>query len=89
MVKKSKTLCNGCYNDFYNNAIPKGCWNYDSAKVVKKCFIHLSMVPPWSVKPEVTLDCCRRQRYVSVDPDHPQVTKDKTHKQKYDGRNYE
>lgn len=56
--------------------------------MVKKCFVHLSMVPPWKVAPEVVLSCFHRQSHVAVDPDHPQITNNKDHVQEHDGNTY-
>lgn len=89
-MTKSKELCRGCYNDYYNHGGggAEGCWSFASAEVCKRAFIHLSMVPPWAVKPVTTLSCYRKEKHVAVKPDHPQLTADKSHRQKYDGGTY-
>ena len=90
MAVKTKALCSGCYNDFYNHGGggADGCWSYDSAEVCKKAFIHLSAMPPWVVKPQTTLTCYKKSKHIAVDPDHPQLTSDKDHKQEHDGGSY-
>lgn len=38
-ICKSKELCSGCHNDFYNGHNSQGvkeCWNYKTAKVVTR-----------------------------------------------------
>lgn len=35
-LKKSKYLCNGCGEDWYNQNKVGGCWSYERAKVVLK-----------------------------------------------------
>ena len=35
-VPKSKGLCAGCREDWYNSNMPDGCWHYKSAKVVRR-----------------------------------------------------
>lgn len=89
-MPKSKQMCQGCYNDFYNHGGggSKECWSYESAEVCERAFIHLSMVPPWKVKPETTLTCYRREKHVAVTPDHPQLTSDENHVQEHDGGTY-
>lgn len=77
-MPKSKDLCRGCYNDFYNhrqNFTQYGCWSYDDAKVVKRHFVHLDDVPPWHAPSETTLNCHRRQRFVAIEPKHSQLAK--------------
>jgi hypothetical protein len=64
--EKSKELCSGCYDDFYNQR--GGCWSYDGAKVCLKKFVHIDQRPPWKNAPEWTLSCHRRQRFVAVGP---------------------
>jgi hypothetical protein len=45
--KKSKSLCTGCRNDYYNNE-KDGCWKYSTAKVTIQAIPHsLSQRPPW------------------------------------------
>jgi hypothetical protein len=34
--KKSKALCRGCREDYYNGQGAPECWSYKSAKVVKR-----------------------------------------------------
>jgi len=86
MSDKTKAMCRGCREDYYNGQ--GGCWCYDSARVCRRAFVHLSMIPPWAVEPETTLTCHRRPQHVAIRPDHPQLTRDSTHAQKYDGGSY-
>ena len=50
--KKSKSLCSGCYNTFYDDKYKdKGCYGYKLAKVVLESYpFHLNHVPPWHVR---------------------------------------
>ena len=44
-IKKDKTYCAGCYNNFYNGNNPynvKECWNFKSAKVCTRYRIGVS-----------------------------------------------
>lgn len=65
--KKSKALCSGCMNDYYNSKYHdknpfggKGCMSYKTAKVVLKSYPNsLNDRPPWRV--EWQLDCFYRR----------------------------
>jgi len=85
---KTKDLCRGCRDDYYNAAQEGGCWCFAGAGVVEKCFVHLSMVPPWRVDPEATLSCHQRKSYVAVGPEHTNITRNEDHQQQYDGGSY-
>lgn len=49
IVTKSKNLCTGCYHNDYNYGLggDKGCWSFDSAKVVKRLAIDVTRCPPY------------------------------------------
>ena len=71
MIKREKRrkYCSGCTENFYNGNNPLGideCWCLEDAKIVTKKFVHVDMRPPWNVKPEKTLSCHHRRRYVAV-----------------------
>lgn len=89
-MRKSKTMCHGCRNDVYNAGLggASECWSFKSAEVCKRAFVHVSMVPPWGVTPVTTLTCHRKEKHVAIEPGHPQLTKNKSHVQQYDGGNY-
>jgi hypothetical protein len=36
VIPKSKALCGGCRDDYYNGCGAKECWSYKSARVVKR-----------------------------------------------------
>lgn len=85
----TRNMCRGCYNDHYNRDDgSSACWSYENAEVCKRAFVHVSMVPPWAVTPEPTLTCYQRPKHVAITPDHPQLTSDENHVQKYDGGSY-
>lgn len=67
---KTKAMCSGCYNDFYNHGGggADGCWSFASAEVCKRAFVHLSTVPPCKVRLETTLTCHRRPKHVAISP---------------------
>lgn len=70
--EKRRKYCGGCHNDFYNGNNPLGvkeCWSLGRAKPVRLKFVHVDQRPPWKQEAEWTLDCCRRDRYISVGPE--------------------
>ncbi len=74
-MKKNKSMCSGCVDNFYNGNNPYGvdeCWSYAKAEVCKKKFVPLDQCPPWKMPAVTTLSCYKRKGYVKVDP---QVTK--------------
>ena len=56
-MKKSKQLCNGCRNDFYNYNIADGCWSFSNAKIVKRQRVGTWQPPPYKWNPETCLSC--------------------------------
>lgn len=65
--KKSKSMCSGCRDDFYNCGGATGqtnhCWHYDNAEIVKGIFVGTWENPPYVNKPVVKkLSCYRKER---------------------------
>lgn len=59
-MSKSKQLCVGCKDDFYNGKNPWGvkeCWSYRSAKVVTRTQVGIWQNPPYEWRPQQTFDC--------------------------------
>jgi len=57
--KKSKDLCIGCYNNYYNTE-RNGCWSYKTAKVVLASYPYsLNQRPPFVL--HYQLSCFRRK----------------------------
>jgi hypothetical protein len=68
---KSKDMCSGCENNFYNgknNLGIKECWSYKSVRIVKRKLVHYNQVPLWTQEPIKTLSCKRIKGYVLIDP---------------------
>lgn len=70
--KPTKSDCNGCHNDFYNDHNPYGvkeCWLFKSAEMVNKLDIPVDMRLPYNhLKPTLRPNCYKRQRECRVDP---------------------
>ena len=58
-VKKDKSLCGGCRNDFYNGQGAKECWSYKGAKVCARWRLDWWTAPtvPGAFQKVQTLDC--------------------------------
>ncbi len=67
-MKKGKSMCAGCWNNFYNGNNPYGiseCWNLKRAEVVKRKKIPISLPPPYDhIKPCKVLSCYGEKGYV-------------------------
>lgn len=70
--KKTKPMCSGCRDNFYNGNNPydiSECWNFKGARVKCLKLVHINQVPPWTQKPQWILGCYRPPKYVRVGPD--------------------
>ena len=56
-MTKSKNMCSGCRDDFYNHNVKGGCWLYASAKVVVRSSVGTWEPPPYTWLPQKTLSC--------------------------------
>lgn len=68
---KRRKYCGSCRDDFYNGNNPMGvteCFMLETAKPIRMKFVHVDQRPPWNNKPEWTLDCCHRERFIKVKP---------------------
>jgi len=66
---KSKSLCVGCHNDYYNhngNSHTGECWMFENAKLVKRKCVHIDQRPPWNQNPIWVFDCYSERGYVYV-----------------------
>jgi hypothetical protein len=69
MEEKTKSMCIGCTENFYNGNNPYGiteCWGFATATVEKRKFVPMDMRPPWDLPSEETLDCHKKKGYISV-----------------------
>jgi hypothetical protein len=64
---KSKTMCRGCRDDFYNQAEKNGCWCFEKATVVMKTKVGYWQSPPYRWEPEKTLSCHRPEGCAWID----------------------
>jgi hypothetical protein len=66
-MDKSKAMCNGCRDDFYNHNVEGGCWSYASAAIVQRVEIGTWEPPPYhpSRKKKV-LSCYHRDGFAML-----------------------
>ncbi len=68
-MPKSKEMCSGCHNDFYNghNEIGvKECWSFKGAKVVQRMRVGTWQRPPYVWSAYKTLSCYLPTRGTSL-----------------------
>ena len=71
-MKKSKSMCSGCYNNDYNHGLggSKECWSYSDAKIIKRLAIPVDMRPPYNAKnAKSMMSCYQQKRMVFVKPE--------------------
>jgi hypothetical protein len=56
---KTKALCRGCRDDYYNSHGPGGCWLFDDARLVECSQVGTWDEPPYKWAPESVLSCHR------------------------------
>jgi len=60
-MPKSKSMCDGCRDDYYNQTRTEGCWSYQSATVVTKVAVGTFQNPPYFWSPQTFLSCYHRE----------------------------
>ena len=74
---KSKELCRGCRDDYYNHQSKGGCWSYDQAKIVTLVRVGIWEEPPYSpARAEKYLNCYRPDGYAMLKLSDPRVRED-------------
>ena len=68
-MNKSKSMCVGCRDDFYNHNRPEGCWMFEKAKVVQRVQVGTWEPPPYSQKPRSVLSCFHSEGCSMLDLD--------------------
>ena len=72
-----RKICEGCYNDFYNNKEEKGCWSFSNAKVVSLTRVGAWQPPPYAWKPEKRMSCYYAQGYSMLPKTDSRIIKKK------------
>lgn len=66
-MSKSRDMCQGCYDDFYNRNRTEGCWSFASAVVVKRVRVGTWQNPPYLWQPVTCLSCYHPEGSVMLD----------------------
>jgi hypothetical protein len=74
-MAKSKSMCCGCYNNFYNSSEKDGCWSFKNAKIVTKVEVGTWQPPPYTWIPTKILSCYHRQGSSFLSKDDCRVVK--------------
>lgn len=78
-MAKSKSMCSGCRNDYYNHNVDGGCWSYDSARIVSRVEVGIWENPPYAKeRAKKVLSCFCPQGKAMLKLDDPRI---KTRKQ--------
>lgn len=73
---KTKQMCQGCRDDFYNHNREGGCWSFKTAKIVKRVRVGIWEQPPYSKdRAEKCLSCYRPDGYAMLKLDDCRVQK--------------
>ena len=72
MAEKSKSMCSGCIDDFYNST-EKGCWCFENAKVVTRIRVGVWQSPPYEWSPQECLSCYSPDGARMIEKSDPRV----------------
>ena len=64
MAEKTKNMCSGCRDDFYNHNRKDGCWCFASAEIVTRIRVGIWENPPYH--PNRAADCLSCYRPVGA-----------------------
>lgn len=73
---KTKKLCQGCRNNFYNGNNPLAvavCWHFKTAKLVTRTQVGTWQNPPYVWRPRQTLSCHNPVGTTWIKRDDPRI----------------
>lgn len=76
-MPKSKQMCSGCHQDYYNNHADNGCWMWEKAKIVTRMRVGIWQNPPYTWSPRKYLSCYQPQGSVLITKDDCRVIEKK------------
>lgn len=69
-MAKSKAMCSGCRDDFYNQNVDGGCWCFKTATIVLRVRVGTWEPPPYSPsRKQKVLSCyhCEGSSFLKLD----------------------
>ena len=73
MTEKSKSMCDGCHDDFYNRSVSGGCWCFADAKIVVRMRVGVWQNPPYEWNPQECLSCYNPDGSRMIEKNDPRV----------------
>lgn len=70
---KSRSMCDGCFNDFYNHAVHEGCWSFKTAVVVERVKVGIWDEPPYKRVLVKVLSCRKDPGFSWLKPDDERI----------------
>lgn len=80
-MKKTRELCRGCREDFYNGNNDLGvkeCWSFRGARVVERMRVGAWESPPYKWTPQTTLHCHSPEGGVMITRKDPRIVLETT-----------
>jgi len=66
-MAKSKSMCSGCRDNYYNRTEVNGCWCFSSATIVERVQVGIWEPPPYEKsRKEKVLSCYRPEGYAML-----------------------
>lgn len=76
-MPKSKSMCAGCRDNFYNQDNKAGCWLFANAEVVRKVRVGIWESPPYAKdRAEKCLSCFHPEGYAMLELTDSRVVDD-------------
>ena len=73
-MSKSKAMCSGCRDDYYNHNREGGCWCFKTAKIVTRIRVGIWELPPYGKnRKEKVLSCYSPDGYAMLKLDDCRV----------------
>lgn len=73
-MEKSKKMCRGCHDDFYNHNREGGCWCFENATIVERVQVGVWEPPPYKRdRAQECLSCFRPDGYAMLKTDDCRV----------------
>ena len=66
-MPKTKAMCAGCHQDFYNKNVEGGCWMWKTSKITTKMRVGIWQNPPYEWSPQKFLSCYQPEGYALIE----------------------